>query len=284
MGYESHKKLDGEKLMPGTVYLVGAGPGDPELLTRKAYRLLQEASIVCFDHLVTAEILDLIPHGTPRLYVGKQSHHHHFTQNAINHLLVELAQQYGKVVRLKGGDPFIFGRGGEELDQLVVAGIPFEIIPGITAATGVAAYVGIPLTHRKHASLCIWLSGHRQEEGCELNWPLLVQPRQTLVIYMGLTGLLRICQQLVQHGMNPQTPCVLVQQATTRQQRIWRSVIQELPQMILSEQVKAPTLLLVGEVVGLYPDLSWFDASAADSLGWERSAWPLDKTVPVKSE
>lgn len=270
--------------MLGTVYLVGAGPGDPELLTRKAYRLLQEASIICFDHLVTSEILDLIPPSTPRLYVGKQSRHHHFTQNAINHLLVELAHQYTKVVRLKGGDPFIFGRGGEELDQLAQAGIPFEIIPGITAATGVASYVGIPLTHRRYASLCIWLSGHGQEEGNELNWPLLVQPRQTLVIYMGLTGLQQICQQLVQHGMNPETPCALVQQATTRQQRVWRSTVQKLPQMIMPERVKPPTLLLVGEVVGLYPDLNWFNANQANSMGWEHNEASLDKTVPAKSE
>lgn len=242
----------------GEVFLVGAGPGDPELLTFKALRLMQQADIVFYDRLVSKEILALVRKEAELVYVGKQRAWHAVRQEEINDLLLKHAQQGRRVLRLKGGDPFIFGRGGEEIDTLAENNIPFQVVPGITAASGCASYAGIPLTHRDYAQSCIFVTGQLKEGELNLNWSVLVKPRQTVVVYMGLAGLPQLSRKLQEHGMPADMPAALVQQGTTENQKVWLSTIDELPAVAEREKPIAPTLLIIGEVTKLHDKLAWF--------------------------
>lgn len=242
----------------GEVYLVGAGPGDPDLLTFRALRLMQQADVVVYDRLVSAEILDLTRRDSEKIYVGKQRQNHSLPQDSINDLLANLAKQGKRVVRLKGGDPFIFGRGGEEIETLMQQGINFQVVPGITAASGCATYAGIPLTHRDHAQSCTFVTGHLKDGSIDLNWQQLSAPNQTLVFYMGLSGLDKICQSLIEHGCSAKHPIAIIQQGTTANQRVLTGTLDSLPQSVADKGIKAPTLIIVGSVVTLHDKLNWF--------------------------
>ncbi|GAB4167449.1 MAG: hypothetical protein OHK0026_10840 [Rhodocyclaceae bacterium] len=242
----------------GRVYLVGAGPGDPELLTLRAARLLRAAEVIVHDHLVSQAILDLADPAAERIYAGKQRGNHSLPQDELNRLLVRLAREGRIVLRLKGGDPYIFGRGGEEAEALHAHGIPFEVVPGITAAAGVSAYTGIPLTHREYASTCVLAAGYLRDGTVDLDWEALARPRQTVVIYMGLHGLAIVSAKLVEHGMPADTPAAIVQQGTTGEQRVVAGTIAQLPRLAAEAGLKPPTLILLGEVVRLHRTLAWF--------------------------
>lgn len=241
----------------GEVYLVGAGPGDPELLTLKALRLMQQADVVIYDRLVSAPILELCRRDAEKVYVGKARSNHSVPQEGINALLVKYAQAGKRVCRLKGGDPFIFGRGGEEIQELFAAGIPFQVVPGITAASGCSAYAGIPLTHRDYAQSVRFLTGHLKEGSPELPWSELVYENQTLVLYMGLVGLEHICQQLIAHGQRPDMPVALVSKGTTPEQKVVVGTLSNIASKIAEYQIHAPTLTIIGEVVSLREQLQW---------------------------
>jgi uroporphyrin-III C-methyltransferase/precorrin-2 dehydrogenase/sirohydrochlorin ferrochelatase len=245
---------------PGTgrVYLVGAGPGDPDLLTLRAVRLLQQTQAIVYDHLVSPEVLDYVSPDALRIYAGKRRNAHTLRQEEINALLVKLAREGKHVVRLKGGDPFIFGRGGEELETLAAHGISFEVVPGVTAASGVSSYAGIPLTHRDYAQSCLFVTGHLKDGSANLDWPSLVRPRQTVVIYMGLGGLPEICRQMMAHGASAELPIAVVQNGSLETQRVVTGTLANMAERVAQAGLLSPCLTLIGEVVKLHDTLAWF--------------------------
>jgi len=247
----------------GEVYLVGAGPGDPDLLTLRALALMKRAEVALYDNLISPEILELLPAGVERIYVGKRRADHAMRQEVINALLVEYALAGKRVLRLKGGDPFIFGRGGEEIDTLSAHGIRFEVVPGITAALGAAAYAGIPLTHRDHAQSCVFVTGNLKDGSVDLDWEALARPRQTIVVYMGLLSLPVICRELVAHGLPRDTGAAVVQHGTTSTQRVVTGTLGTLAARVARAKLHAPTLIIVGNVVRLREQLARFTPASS---------------------
>ena len=246
-------------LAAGKVWLIGAGPGDPELLTVKAARLIAGADALVYDHLVGQGITDLARPDARLIYAGKEASRHTLPQESINNLLVDLAREGLSVVRLKGGDPFIFGRGGEELETLVNSGIPFEVVPGVTAAAGCAAYSGFPLTHRDHAQAVTFVTGHLKDGTVNLDWPALARPCHTVVFYMGIGAAGEICRQMIAHGLPAQTPAAVVRNGTLPDQQTLLATLGTLPDRIATSGIKPPALIVVGSVVELHARLSWFE-------------------------
>jgi uroporphyrin-III C-methyltransferase len=246
-------------LTAGKVWLVGAGPGDPDLLTVKAARLISQADALVYDHLVGDGIMDLARPDARRIYAGKEASKHTLPQDSINNLLVELAREGLSVVRLKGGDPFIFGRGGEELETLVESSIPFEVVPGVTAAAGCAAYAGFPLTHRDHAQSLTFVTGHLKDGTVNLDWPALARPKQTVVFYMGVGAAAEICRQMINHGLPSLTPAAVIRNGSMPTQQTLLATLGTLPQRIAEAEIKPPALIVVGSVVGLHDKLNWFE-------------------------
>ena len=254
----------------GVVTLVGAGPGDPDLLTVKAARALQTASLVLYDHLVSPAVLALLPAGAERIYVGKESSRHTLAQASIIELMLRLSMQGRSLLRLKGGDGYIFGRGGEEAQALAAAGVPFQVIPGLTAAQGASASTGIPLTHRDHACALVLATGHlRDSSGLDMDWDMLARPRQTVVLYMGVNNLPEIARQLQAHGLPGHTPAALVEKATLPEERCITGTLSELPALALRHQVRPPALIMIGEVVSLREQLTALACPAQEALAKE---------------
>jgi len=253
---------DSKEHARGEVFLVGAGPGDPDLLTVKATRLMQLADIVLYDNLVSDAILDMTRADAERVYVGKRASNHAMPQAQISQLLVDYAQQGKRVLRLKGGDPFIFGRGGEEIELLAQTKIPFQVVPGITAAAGCGAYAGIPLTHRDCSQSVRFITGHLAREGSELPWDELVQPHQTIVFYMGLLGLPNIVQRLQQHGLPADYPIALIEKGTLPEQRVVVGTLSNICDEVAAKEVRGPTLIIMGEVVKKRDQLQWFEVDS----------------------
>ena len=259
---ESEIAKQDDSITQGEVYLVGGGPGDPELLTLRALRLMQQADVVLYDRLVSDGVMELVRRDAERIYVGKRRSEHAMQQENINQLLVDLALQGKRVLRLKGGDPFIFGRGGEEIELLAQNNIPFQVVPGITAASGCAAYAGIPLTHRDYAQSVRFVTGHLKDDSTNVQWPELANPTQTIVFYMGLVGLKDICESLILHGRASSTPVALIERGTTQQQRVLIADLATIAEVVASQDVHAPTLFIVGDVVRLHENLKWFNIGA----------------------
>lgn len=255
-------QLDAHQPNHGEVFVVGAGPGDPELLTLKALQLMQQADVVVYDYLVSQPILDLVRRDAELICVGKKAGAHSVAQEDTNALLIKLALDGKKVCRLKGGDPFIFGRGAEEIEVLLPHQIPFQVVPGITAAAGCAAYAGIPLTHRDHAQAVQFVTGHCQKDGKEPDWQSLGRPNQTLVIYMGLMKSAHIQARLLEAGRAPATPVAILENGTRPEQRVITGELAQLASLIEQHQVQSPALLVIGEVVSLQHKLAWYGQSA----------------------
>lgn len=249
---------DADPKYTGEVFLVGAGPGDPDLLTFRALRLMQKADVIVYDRLVSGPIMDLVRRDAERIYAGKERSNHAIPQENINQLLVRLAKEGKRVLRLKGGDNFVFGRGGEEISELIDEDVPFQVVPGITAASGCTTYAGIPLTHRDFAQACIFVTGHLKDGSSDLNWDMLSHSNQTVVFYMGLNNVQAICDSLKQHGRDKTTPAALIEKGTTPDQRVFIGDLNTLPELVLKNNVQAPTLIVVGEVVELHKKLHWF--------------------------
>ena len=243
----------------GEVYLVGTGPGDPDLLTFRALRLMQQTDVVLYDRLIGDGILNLVRRDAKRIYVGKLKNDHTVSQEDIGRMLIDLAKQGKRVLRLKGGDPFVFGRGGEEIEALSENGIAFQVVPGVTAANGCAAYAGIPLTHRDHAQACVFVTGHEKDGKLNLNWQSLIQPRQTVVLYMGLSSLDAITRGFLHNGADPATPAAVIENGTRNGQRVITGTLESLLDKASEAKVKSPALIIVGSVVSLRDKLSWFD-------------------------
>ena len=242
----------------GEVFLVGGGPGDPDLLTFRALRLMQMCDVCVYDKLVSPEVMELVRRDAELIFVGKSRDQHTMPQEEINELLAKLALQGKRVLRLKGGDPFIFGRGGEEIETLMQHGVPFQVVPGITAANGVSSYAGIPLTHRDYAQACLFITGHLKDGTVDLDWQAMARPKQTVVIYMGLVGLNQICEKLIEHGLPATTPAAVIQQGTTQRQKVVTATLQDLAEKVVAAKLKPPSLIIVGEVVKLRDTLNWF--------------------------
>lgn len=249
---------DGDKQPRGEVYLVGTGPGDPDLLTFRALRLMQQADVVLYDRLIGDGILNLVRRDASRIYVGKMKKDHTVPQEEISEMLVRLAQEGKRVLRLKAGDPFVFGRGGEEIATLAENGVAFQVIPGVTAANGCSSYAGIPLTHRDHAQSYVVVTGHEKDGELNLNWNSLIQPRQTVVIYMGLTSLGTITEGFLSHGADPATPAAVIENGTREGQRVITGTLASLPDKSTAADIKSPALIIIGSVVTLQDKLSWF--------------------------
>lgn len=242
----------------GEVFLVGGGPGDPDLLTFRALRLMQQCDVCVYDKLVSPEVMELVRRDAELIYVGKARDQHTMPQEQINDLLARLALEGKRVLRLKGGDPFIFGRGGEEIETLMQHGVPFQVVPGITAANGVSSYAGIPLTHRDYAQACLFITGHLKDGTVNLDWEAMIRPNQTIVIYMGLIGLAEICSQLIKRGVPSSMPVAVIQQGTTPRQRVVTATLSNIAEQVTINQIKPPCLIIIGEVVVLREKLNWF--------------------------
>jgi len=250
----------------GVVHLVGAGPGDPDLLTVRAARVMRHVDAVVYDHLVSEAVLALVDPKAERIYAGKRQGCHALSQDEINRLLVALARRGRRVLRLKGGDPFIFGRGGEECEFLAAHGVPFEVVPGVTSASGASCYAGIPLTHRDCARAVVFATGHRKDGAADLDWEALARAHQTVVIYMGVTRLAEICRELVAHGASQDLPAAVIERATTDRERVVAGTLATLPELAAAGGVQPPALIVIGEVVKLRDRLDWLAAQPPPAL------------------